>query len=333
MGRQVKVSVLGSINADLVARVAELPRPGETVIGHALSRYSGGKGANQAVAAARLSAQVAFYGMTGSDAAGENLLAALNAEGIDTGKVERRAGADTGTAMILVSDAGENMIVVVAGANGHVGADYVDTVARELGAADTLLLQFETPLAALRRLLDKLPPNRPRVIVNPAPVRDISDLRLARIDVMTPNRSELAAITGLDDVESGGRCLLDRGVRSVICTCGSDGSYWIEREGTTHFPAFPVHAVDTTAAGDAFAGALAVSLSRGDSVAAAIHTANAAAALSTTRPGAQPSLPRRREVDDFLRAHAGDGLPSFVPFRGEGARSGAPTPDATGFRG
>jgi ribokinase len=289
------IAVLGSANMDVVTEVARIPGPGETVLGKSVRRYPGGKGANQAVAAARLGESVAFFGKVGVDAFGDELLASLENDGIDVAAVERDLALPTGQATILVDEAGENAIACTPGANGSVDADYVDRVFDRLCAADVILLQFEIPVASIAHLLARLPSDRPLVIVDPAPARDVSILPLERIDILTPNQSELLALTHLDDVPSAGRSLLARGVRGVICKAGEEGAYWIT-EKTIHISAPAVEAIDTTAAGDAFNGALACVIMRRP-IEQAIRWAVAAGSQSTLKLGAQPSLPSRERVE------------------------------------
>jgi len=298
------IAVLGSANMDLVMEVERIPRPGETVLGRRVQRYPGGKGANQAAAAARLGEEVAFFGKVGRDAFGEEILDHLRRDGIDVRAVERDAERPTGLAGIWVDEAGENAIACASGANASVDANYVDRVLDRLRAADVLLLQFEIPLETIAHLLRALPSERPTVIVDPAPAREISALPLERIDVLTPNRSELQLLTGEPDVHAAARALLDRGVRAVLCKLGDQGACWVGDE-TVCVGAVPVQTVDTTAAGDAFNGALAGALGR-RSIEGAIRWANVAGALATTRRGAQPSLPRRAAVERVLRQMTGE---------------------------
>ncbi len=292
------IAVLGSANTDIVTEVPHIPGPGETVLGKSVRRYPGGKGANQAVAAARLGETVAFFGKVGTDVFGDELLAELRHNGIDVTNVERISDHSTGLASILVDDAGENAIAIAPGANAAVDTDYVDRNLDKLCAADVILLQFEIPLDAIAHLLRCLPPKRPFVIVDPAPAQDISTLPLERIDLLTPNRTELFALTQQDDIPTAAQSLLAQGVRAVICKNGKDGAYLIAGADTTHFPAPEVQAVDTTAAGDAFNGALAGAVTH-LSIAESIQWANLVGALSTTRHGAQPSLPNRDRVQVF----------------------------------
>lgn len=292
------IAVLGSANMDIVTEVPHIPGPGETVLGRSVRRYPGGKGANQAVAAARLGGTVAFFGKVGADAFGDELLAELRHNGIDVTNVEQTADHSTGLASILVDDAGENAIALAPGANAAVDTEYVDRNIEKLCAADVLLLQFEIPLDVIAHLLRCLPPKRPLVIVDPAPAQDISTLPLERIDLLTPNRSELFALTQQEDIPLAAQNLLAQDVRAVICKNGKDGAYLIAGADTTHFPAPVVQAVDTTAAGDAFNGALAGAITHLP-IDEAIQWANLVGALSTTRHGAQPSLPKRDTVRVF----------------------------------
>jgi ribokinase len=201
-------------------------------------------------------------------------------------------------ASILVDEAGENAIACTPGANGGVNSDYVDRVFDRLCAADVILLQFEIPVASIAHLLARLPSDRPLVVVDPAPAQDVSILPLERIDILTPNQSELFALTHEKDVPSAARSLLARGVRTVICKAGEEGAYWIAGE-TIHIPAPAVEVIDTTAAGDAFNGALACAIMH-QPIGEAIRWAVAAGALSTTKRGAQPSLPGRQSVERLI---------------------------------
>jgi len=300
----MEIAVLGSVNMDLVCEVPRFPRPGETLRGRSFARYPGGKGANQAVAAARLGAEVSFFGKVGDDPFGDELLLSLKENNVNVEAVEKERNVPSGIASIWVTETGDNAIVIVSGANGQVNETYVDRVLTRLAAAKVLLLQLEIPLATVAYLLRRLPVKTPLVILDPAPAQDLSSLPLERVDIITPNRGELHALTGEEDLEKAAQELLARGVGNVVCKAGAEGAYLFNKNGRRHFPAFPVKVVDSTAAGDAFNGALAAALTEGFSLEESLRWANAAGALACTRPGAQPSLPSREELEQFLAEHS-----------------------------
>ncbi len=293
------ICVVGSINTDLVIEVETIPSPGETIEGRSIARYPGGKGANQAVAAARLGAQVVMLGKLGNDQFGRDLYAGLRESGVDGRSIERAEG-PSGLAVISVAESGENAITIVPGANALVDRRYIDEHLDLLVSCDILLLQLEIPLKAVDYLLRALPPGRPRTILDPSPARDISHLLLERIDLLTPNEHELSVLGGSSNIEAGSRFLVSRGVKNVICTAGADGAYLITSDACTHFPASRVKPLDTTAAGDAFNGALAWAWQTRP-LSEAIPYACAAGALATTKRGAQPSLPTLGEIETIMK--------------------------------
>lgn len=301
-----KIAVVGSINLDLVVPVPHHPVPGETVLGGELAEHPGGKGANQAVAAARLGAQVAMVGRVGDDEAGSVLRAALQREGVDVRWVLAEQGFRTGRALIAVDRAsGENSIIVSPGANTALAPEHCAASGTVLRDADVTLLQQEIPAAtveAAARLAGGT------VLLNPAPARStltresLRDL-LDMVDILVPNRAELAAMVGHDlhdlhAVADAARTL--RGPSAVVVTLGADGALLCEEGAVLLVPALAVTPVDTTAAGDAYCGALACAVAEGLPLHEAVRNANATAALATTRPGAQPSLPTRAEVEKLL---------------------------------
>ncbi len=300
-----RIAVLGSANIDLVCRVPRLPKPGETVRASSVSRYLGGKGANQAVAAARLGAEVRFFGRVGEDSFGEMLLAGFQENGVDASAVTRCASRPSGTATIWVADGGENSIVIAEGANGQVDPAYVDRNIDALADADVLLLQLEIPLETVAHMLRRLPQGKPKVVLDPAPASPMDSLRMSRIDCLTPNEEELIALSGESDCASGTQVLLGMGAGMVACTLGEKGAV-LSREGrpSLEVPAFPVVSKDSTAAGDAFAAGLAVYLAQSGEIdlLEAVRFACAAGALAATQPGAWPSLPSREDVLRLLNA-------------------------------
>jgi ribokinase len=320
------IAVVGSINMDLVVEVARMPHPGETIAAEGVSRYPGGKGANQAVAAARLGADVAFFGKLGTDSSGDSLYRDLRENGVTATHVERGSRSSSGLAMIMVDRAGENAIVVDAGANALVDCDYVDRHLQEIAHADILLLQLEIPLETIEYLLRRLPPNRPVIILDPAPAQALSEHAISRVDILTPNECELRSLTDTSDVEAGARELLARGAKNIICTLGSRGSVWFAGNEKKLQKPYRVAPVDATAAGDAFNGALAWALATRSPVTKSLVTeplaaaagvkrsltkqalaesivwAGAAGALATTRKGAQPSLPTRAQVEALINS-------------------------------
>jgi ribokinase len=306
-----KIVVVGSFNMDLVVRMPAIPRPGETLLGGVFATYPGGKGANQAVAAARLGSQVTMIGRVGADAFGEQLLAMARAEGIATRFVGVDASAATGVALIQVDAQGQNSIAVASGANFTLTAAEVAAAFAALEQIDLLVMPLETPIETIVTAAELARQAGARVVLNPAPAQRLGSDLLHNVDVLIPNEHEAAFMTGIDihapqDARQAAASLLRSGPGSVIVTMGSQGALIAEHAGPeiafAQTAAFPVQAVDTTAAGDAFVGALAVALGEGRSLSTAARFASAAAAISVTRIGAQPSLPTRAEVEAFLEA-------------------------------
>jgi ribokinase len=284
----------------MVIKVDQIPAPGETVIGHEFVMAAGGKGANQAVAAARLGAEVIFVACLGNDSFGDRAVAGYEQEGIDTTWVVRDEEAASGVALIFVDQSGENSIAVASGANAHLAPHDVEEAAQAITSADALLIQLEVPLPSVSRAIELASEAGVPTILNPAPAQAIPSSLLTRVSIATPNEHEIRVVVGDHDRAAAVARMLDAGTQTVLVTLGSAGVLWAEGDWRERVPAFPVHAVDTTAAGDAFNGALACALARGLTTAEAIRYANAAAAITVTRMGAQPSLPTRSEVDDFL---------------------------------
>jgi ribokinase len=304
------ILVVGSLNMDLVVQMPAIPRPGETLIGGRFATFPGGKGANQAVAAARLGSHVAMIGRVGGDAFGEQMLKIIGDEGIDIRFVGVDVHSATGVALITVDAHGQNSISVASGANFTLTVDEVRLAWQQIPHVDLLVMPLETPLETIETAAIIAKERGARVVLNPAPARDLDEDLLRKVDFLIPNETETERLTGSKiqtevDARRAGIALLGRGVGSVVLTLGEKGAMVIEgaptRPDCQLIPAFPMPVVDTTAAGDAFVGALATGLGEGLSLIAAARFASAAAAISVTRAGAQPSLPYRREVDQIVR--------------------------------
>ena len=295
---QVGIAVVGSLNYDIVVPVAKHPLPGETVLGGDHYKNPGGKGANQAVAAARLGQRVAMIGRLGDDAFGELLLKALQDDHVDVTRVQRTTDSPSGIALIAVDEGGENNIIVSPGANAKVSAADVTAAKDTLASAAVTLLQLEIPLEAVITAAELA---QGIVILNPAPARTLPEALLRNVDVLVPNRSELATMcnapvpTSRAEVVRLARTI--KGPCTIVVTLGAEGALIVTQDDTVHVSAIRVEAVDTTAAGDCFCGALADALARGEVLEKAVAWAVRAAAIAVTRRGAQASLPRRDEIE------------------------------------
>ena len=299
-----EIIVVGSLHMDLVIKSDRMPLPGETIPGHGFQTIPGGKGANQAVAAARLGRQVAMAGRVGDDDFGRALVENLGLQGVDAGPVQVDGETATGIALIIVDQRGENSIVVAGGASLRVSPQDIDALAWLWPQARFLLLQFEVPLETVAYAMAVAARHGVRVILNPAPARAVSPQILSRADYLVPNEIEASMLTGvkvrdLVSAEEAAQKLVGYGVPVVIVTMGDKGALAVTAEQTFHVPAWQVDAVDTTAAGDAFNGGLAAALVQGFPLKEAVRYATCAGTLATTRFGAQTSLPSAEEVQVF----------------------------------
>ena len=303
---QAKVLVIGSSNTDMVVRSERLPGPGETIMGGEFLMNPGGKGANQAVAAARMGGKVTFISRVGEDMFGKNAIRGFEEEGIDTQFIGADSEAPSGVALILVNSQGENSIAVAPGANGKLLSSHIDKARIALESADFLLMQLEIPLETVMYAAQVAHKMGTKVVLNPAPAQALPDSLLASLYMITPNETESQRLTGVPvtDERSAGwaaKALHDKGVEVVVITMGSQGAYVLSKafEGMLSPP--KVQALDTTAAGDTFNGALVVALGTGKSLDEAVQFANYAAAISTTRMGAQASVPSLEEVEERMK--------------------------------
>jgi ribokinase len=297
------ILVIGSLNADLVVRSPRFPKPGETISGEDLQIIPGGKGANQAVAAARQGANVAMIGRVGSDSFGPFLIQNLKTNHVDTSHVLTDDSA-TGTAIIIVDTTGQNSIVLSSGANGKVSSADVERASSL--TPNLILLQLEIPIPTVLQAARDAKIYGSRVILNPAPAQSLPEELIALADFIIPNESELSLLSGLDvkDINTAGQAakvLLKQGAKNVIVTLGGNGALIVTKEETTHVPSFNVDVLDTTAAGDSFIGGFASQLLNSDTdLQAAVRYGCACGALAVTKFGAQPSLPTKAEVEQFL---------------------------------
>lgn len=295
------VIVIGSVNNDVTVMTPRLPRAGETVVGTRHFIGPGGKGANQAVAVARLGGKVGLVAVVGSDELGESMRAGLGEDGVDVSAVGIDPGASTGIAVITVDSAAENTIVVSPGANHLLTPDVISRNAAAISSARVVVAQLEVPIDAVLAAAEV---STGIFCLNPAPAQTLPSELLERVDVLVPNRSELSVLAGRDeivrtaDVPAAARAIRSNG--TTVVTLGSDGAVLVSRDSIETFEALPVDAVDPTGAGDAFCGALAYSLSRGDDIEDAVAFSSAAGALAVTRPGAQAGMPTLAEVEALL---------------------------------
>lgn len=306
-----KIIVVGSSNTDMIVKVPRIPAPGETILGGKFVQAAGGKGANQAVAAARSGGDVTFIANTGDDNFGKEAIEGFKKESINTDFIFVDEETPSGVALIFVGEDGENSIAVASGANGTLSPSQIRKIQHVLADGDILLTQLETPLETVEEAIKMANENGVKVILNPAPAQPLSDDLLKRIDILTPNQSEAELLTGIkvEDEESAEKAavnLLSKGVKTVILTLGSNGAFLMSQDTQKTIHGFKVKAEDTTAAGDTFNGALAVGLADGKPIEEAIRWAHGAAALSVTRMGAQPSVPNQKEIQDFISKQSSD---------------------------
>lgn len=297
------ICVIGSLNMDLVVNVDTMPKPGQTIIGSNFKEVPGGKGANQAVAMARLNGNVSMIGKVGEDGFGQTLINSLKNDKVDTTYIQTAKGA-TGVALITVDKNAQNSIVVSPGANFEVKEDDIDNNIEAIKNSDIVVLQLETPLNTIKYALNKAKELNKYTILNPAPAVKLDDEIIKNVDLLTPNETELEIISGVsieteEDIQKAAQIMIEKGVKELIVTLGSKGSLYINKEKSMFKKAYKVEAVDTTAAGDSYTGALAVALSQDKNIEDAMDFASKVGALSVLKEGTQSSLPTLEDVKNF----------------------------------
>lgn len=303
------IVIVGSLNMDIVVSVPHIPKVGETILASEINHYGGGKGANQAVAAARLGSKVSMIGKIGSDENGEVLLSALRKEGIDTTGMEVSDGI-TGSAFINVSESGDNNIVVYPGANNDLNVEQIEKYREIIEKSKVCVLQMEIPYEVVKYVVNLCYEKGVKVVFNPAPAtKEIEEDLISKTHILIPNETELFILAEEDDislekVEEVARKILNKGCENLIVTLGSKGSMYLQEDKVQYFESKKINAVDTTAAGDSFVGALVTGIVEGKSIPESIDFASYVAALTVTKLGAQNSLPTKKEVEDFIKKYS-----------------------------
>ena len=303
------ITVVGSLNMDLVTYTSRMPAAGETIIGKSFRQIPGGKGANQADAIAKLGAEVKMIGCVGCDGMGTALLDSLRNDGVDVTMVKRVDGISTGIASITVDSSGSNSIIVVPGANGRLSIEDLQASLEAIENSEIVVAQLEVPIETVRFAIKTAKQMGKLTILNPAPAAELEDEFLSNVDILVPNETELELLSGIRihneaELERAAQLLINKGVQELIVTLGSKGCVHLNKPGSKAYPAYKVDAIDTTAAGDSFIGALAAAISEGKTLEEAIRFATAVGALTVTKEGAQSSLPFRKEVEAFIRLSA-----------------------------